>query len=84
MAVWLDIKAAASRSGFSTKTIYRAISAGELKAAKVRSRWRIAVHDLEEWLRAGADAVAPPALLVNVETQPGSRAALRKIEGRRP
>lgn len=36
MSAWLSIKEAAARSGFSTKTLYRAIAAGELRAKKVR------------------------------------------------
>jgi excisionase family DNA binding protein len=82
MAAWLDIREAATRSGFSTRTIYRAIKAGELKAAKVRSRWRIAVRDLEEWLRPHTAVAQPVALCVPAKPEAGSRQALKLIESR--
>ena len=80
MAVWLSIEGAAARSGFSKKTLYRAIAAGELKAAKVRCRWRIAVQDLEAWLLPSPMVGRPVALRVGVEPEAGSLAALRLIE----
>jgi excisionase family DNA binding protein len=84
VSAWLSIKEAAARSGFSTKTLYRAIAAGELRAKKVRSRWRIAVSDLEAWLLplpAKVRAVTPRAA---APAEVGSLAALRLIEtGRR-
>jgi excisionase family DNA binding protein len=83
MAVWLDIAGAARRSGFSTKTIYRAIAAGELRAAKVRSRWRIAATDLEIWLLPRPMVARPAVARVAVPPERGSRAALRDIEGKR-
>ena len=85
MSAWIDIKEAAARSGFSTKTLYRAIKAGELRAKKVRSRWRIAVSDLEAWLRLPAPAAARPAAVrVAAPAEVGSLGALKLIEtGRR-
>ena len=83
MAAWLDIAGAARRSGFSPKTIYRAIAAGELRAAKVRSRWRIAAHDLETWLLPRPTVAGPAVVRVAAPAETGSRAALREIEGRR-
>lgn len=84
MSAWLSIKEAAAWSGFSTKTVYRAIAAGELRAKKVRSRWRIAVSDLEAWLRPQAVRVRPVAVRVAAPAESGSLAALRLIErGRR-
>jgi excisionase family DNA binding protein len=83
VSAWIDIKEAAARSGFSTKTLYRAIAAGELRATKVRSRWRIAVSDLEAWLRlplAGPAWVGPVALRLPAPAEVGSLAALRLIE----
>jgi excisionase family DNA binding protein len=80
VSAWLSIKEAAARSGFSTKTLYRAIATGELRAKKVRSRWRIAVHDLEAWLLV--PTVARPAV-VRVGTPPetGSRALIERHRG---
>lgn len=73
----LDPAEAAARSRFSMKTIYRAIHAGELRAHKVRSRWRIAVPDLDAWA-SGDYAASTPSVSVIPAT--GSPAALRAIE----
>ena len=83
MAAWMDIAGAATRSGFSRKTIYRAIAAGELRAKKVRSRWRIAAPDLEAWLLPRPTVMRPQAVRVVAPLETGSRAALRLIEGER-
>jgi len=84
MSVWLSVKEAAVRSGFSTKTLYRAIAASELQAEKVRSRWRIRVPDLEAWLHPSATVVARAVVQGEVWPEAGSREALRLIErGRR-
>jgi len=48
---WVTVQQAAEQSGFCDETIRRAIDAGELHATKVRTRWRIACHDLNVWLR---------------------------------
>lgn len=56
---WLTPEQAADVSGFSTKTIYRALWAGELVAAKRRRRWRIRSAALDAWVdgeRAGDPA----------------------------
>jgi excisionase family DNA binding protein len=85
VTAWVSIKEAAVRSGFSTKTLYRAIAAGELRAKKVRSRWRIAVSDLEAWLRIPLPQPAVgrrAAARVAVPAEVGSREALRLIERR--
>jgi excisionase family DNA binding protein len=73
----LDPAEAAARSRFSLKTIYRAIHAGELRAHKVRSRWRIALADLDAWASGATNASAPS---VSVTPATGSLAALRAIE----
>lgn len=83
MAAWLDIETAAARSGFSRKTLYRAIAAGELRAKKVRSRWRITVRDLEGWLQPSTSPAAAVVRPTTVPQETGSRAALRLIEGER-
>jgi excisionase family DNA binding protein len=80
VSAWLSIKEAAARSGFSTKTLYRAIAAGELRAKKVRSRWRIAVHDLEAWLLPRPTVARTAVVRAVAPAETGSRAALRQIE----
>jgi excisionase family DNA binding protein len=83
MSAWLSIKEAAARSGFSTKTLYRSIAAGELRATKVRSRWRIAVSDLDAWLRLPLPRQAvpgPAGVRAAAPAQVGSLAALRLID----
>jgi hypothetical protein len=51
----------AGRSGFSTKTVLRALQAGELVGSKVRSRWVIWPEDFRAWIDAGRPAVAATA-----------------------
>jgi excisionase family DNA binding protein len=80
MAAWVDIGEASARSGFSRKTIYRAIAANELRAKKVRSRWRIAVHDLEAWLLPRPTVARSAVVRAAAPPETGSRAALRLIE----
>ena len=84
MSAWLNIQEASARSGFSTKTLYRAIAADELRAKKVRSRWRIAVSDLEAWLLPRPVVARPRLLGVAAPAETGSLAALRLIEGIHP
>jgi excisionase family DNA binding protein len=83
MSAWLSTKEAAARSGFSTKTLYRAIAAEELRARKVRCRWRIAVHDLEAWLLPLPRVARPAVVRAAAPPETGSRAALRLIERHR-
>jgi len=83
VSVLLSIREAAARSGFSTKTLYRAIAAGELRAKKVRSRWRIPVSDLEAWLHPGPVMGSREGVRVAAPAETGSLAALRLIEGDR-
>lgn len=49
-AEWMNPEQAASQSGFSTKTIYRALWDGELVASKRRRRWRIRPDALTAWI----------------------------------
>ena len=50
MRQWLNPEQAAEQSSFSTKTIYRALWAGELPASKRRNRWRIRPDALAAWV----------------------------------
>jgi excisionase family DNA binding protein len=47
---WMSPEQAAAVSGFSTKTIYRALWCGELRASKRRRRWRIRHDVLVDWI----------------------------------
>jgi excisionase family DNA binding protein len=47
--IWLSPQVAASRTGLSVWTIYRAIHAGELRAVKRRSRWLIPEEELKRF-----------------------------------
>jgi excisionase family DNA binding protein len=42
----------AEATGFSANAIYRAISAGELRASKLRGRLRVQLGDLDGWIEA--------------------------------
>ena len=54
MAVeWFTVDETARRSGFSQKTIYRAVQAGELESRKIRCRWRISAEAFERWMGSG-------------------------------
>ena len=79
----LTAEQAAKQSGFSLKTIYRAIRDGELPAWKVRSRWLIASEDLATWL--GPRDQEPAArhrvtLAPGAPPEHGSLTSLRAIE----
>ena len=53
-------------SGFCSKTVRRAIDAGELVASKVRNRWLVWPGDYRAWIDAGR---------VARETKPGAEQA---------
>ena len=57
------------RVGFSERTVRRAIGAGELRAYRLRGRYRIRVEDFEAWLE---DSVAGTA---DLEHRPRVRPA---------
>ena len=80
---YLTVREAAVRSGFSPKTIYRAIRSGALEASRPTAHYRISAEGLERWLssRINTDAkaasqrsVAPARLAV------ASLQRLREIE----
>lgn len=74
---------AAKQSGFSLKTVYRAIHDGELLASKVRSRWLIAPEDLATWLRPTSQCLPDGQRVTLMPAAPaerGSLASLRAIE----
>jgi excisionase family DNA binding protein len=46
----LTVEEVALRVRLSTKTVYRAIWAGELEAVKVRGRWRVPEAAVWRWI----------------------------------
>jgi len=62
----------ASMTGLSDTAVYRAIGAGELRAAKLRGRLRIRVADIDAWIES--NAVRP----VPMEPPPKRPARLRE------
>lgn len=53
--VWFNPDQAAVYSGWSRRTVLRALRAGELKGAQLKERghWRIHRDALDEWLGGG-------------------------------
>jgi excisionase family DNA binding protein len=49
----------ASITGLSDTAVYRAIAAGELRAAKLRGRLRIRFADIDAWIESNAVRPAP-------------------------
>ena len=78
----LTVAEAAARTPFSTKTILRALVAGELVGSKVRNRWLIRLNDLDAWIDSGRTAaiVNVPRLRAPQPTPVGSADRLRQIE----
>lgn len=68
----------AVRLGLSTQTIYRHLRAGDLRGAKIGSKWIILDADADAWF----DAHVPTA--VDVDPQPAAaRPPLRRSQRRR-
>jgi excisionase family DNA binding protein len=68
-------------SGFSQKTVLRAIRAGELPASKVRNEYRVWQSDYREWINAAR--VTPQASEARARSTGsgiGSAARLREME----
>lgn len=70
----------AARSGYSLKTVYRAIRSGRLRAYQPTSRYLITEADYWSWLHSGARAEDVPAREPSEPAAPGSAEALRAIE----
>jgi excisionase family DNA binding protein len=56
---WMNPEQAAAATGFSTKTIYRALWDGELIATKRRRRWLIRPEALTNWVENEPPADVP-------------------------
>jgi excisionase family DNA binding protein len=80
----LTVEEVARICGLSEWAIRRAIDDGELRASKLRSRWRVRPEDLEGWLEACLNQ--PPSHLCSVRggsiSRPGTahaRDSLRSL-----
>ena len=70
-------------SGFSPKTVRRAIAAGELVASYVRGEYRIWPTDYRQWIDSGrvtGEPKPPRRKASPPETGPGSLERLRSLE----
>lgn len=67
VTTWLTVKEAAAYSKCATKTLYRAIQQGGLKAARVGGRRKIVLRRewIDAYLEASADAGAKALTLVH-------------------
>jgi excisionase family DNA binding protein len=71
----------ARQARFSTKTVLRALQAGELVGSKVRSRWVIWPEDFRAWIDAGRPPTpAPGHSLPEARGPAGSSERLLAIE----
>lgn len=65
MHVLLTVRDVADATGLSPNAVYRAISAGELCASKLRGRLRVRLEDVDGWIDANVvrvpESVAAPA-----------------------
>lgn len=70
---------AAEMAGLSTRAIYRAIARGDLPAARLCSRLRIAREDFDEWVARSAVRVeeAPPVVVRPLP--PAPRGSFRRL-----
>jgi Helix-turn-helix domain len=77
----MSVSDVAERSGFSTKTVLRALQAGELVGSKVRSRWVVWPEDFRAWIDGGRrDATTGAAVTPERGGHAGSAERLLAIE----
>lgn len=79
----LTVRQVAVLSGYSEKTVYRAIEAGRLRATKPATHLRIERADYEEWMDSQPALVAHERVEMPSPVAPperGSSGALRAIE----
>lgn len=69
---------AAELAGLSTRAIYRAIERGDLRAARLCSRLRIASEDFDDWVARSAVDIEPPPD-VRTRDVPATRGSLRRL-----
>lgn len=67
--------------GLSRRAVYRAISRGELRAARLCNRLRVAPAEIERWVEERAVSVEPPALVRSPGPSkvPPARGSLRAL-----
>jgi excisionase family DNA binding protein len=70
--------------GLSRRAVYRAISRGELRAARLCNRLRVAPAEVERWVEQRAVSVEPPLLLrpSRPSKVPATRGSLRALLAR--
>jgi excisionase family DNA binding protein len=68
---YLSLGQSSALSGFSTRTLRRAIAAGELEAHHVKRRVRIRRTELKRWIES--DGAPPPASTGGPVHRPSSR-----------
>jgi excisionase family DNA binding protein len=90
-STFLTVADAARRASVSSKTIYREIRRGELRAMRIRSRYRITPEDFRCWIEScrmedddNASPRSAPARAPKVADGPGTLARLRSIEAGAP
>jgi excisionase family DNA binding protein len=76
----MSVAEVAQRSGFSKKTVLRALQAGELVGAKVRSRWVVWPEDFRAWIDGGRRAATTPGWVSERGGRAGSAERLLAIE----
>jgi hypothetical protein len=77
----MSVADVASQSGFSTKTVLRALAAGELVGSKVRSRWVVWPEDFRAWIDGGRRETKASATCSSGKVgEVGSVERLRAIE----
>jgi len=79
----LTVDEVAQLSKLSSKTVWREIGRGNLRAHKLSGRWRIRTEDCKAWIDRAAYAPDRVEARPHVPATPscGSLAALRRIEG---
>jgi excisionase family DNA binding protein len=77
--VFLRPAEAAELAGLSTRAIYRAIARGELPAARLCSRLRIAREDFDAWFARSAVRVEAPPPSPVVRPLPATRGSFRRL-----
>jgi excisionase family DNA binding protein len=70
---------AAELAGLSTRTIYRAVERGDLRAARLCSRLRISRSDFDEWVARSAVRVASPPPVTRTRDVPAARGSFRRL-----
>jgi excisionase family DNA binding protein len=78
----LTVDEVARLSKLSSKTVWREIGRGNLRAHKLSGRWRIRTEDCQAWIDRAAYAPEQVDARSDVPATPscGSLAALRRIE----